>query len=108
MGLEYAPDEEKTPVDPQARKPTLDMLLEKMDEVRADTKLAVAEAREAKGHSQNTYNLQLELNESVKVVKTENEQLARRVRVLEAVRLWPAAVALAALVIAVLALLRTP
>lgn len=94
LGRIHVPDEDKTPTD---RTPTLEMLFQKIDEVGADAKLAVLEAREAKGHAQNTYNLQLDLNESVKAVEL-------RVRALELTRLWLPLVAIA---LAVLALLRS-
>lgn len=96
-------DADNTPVD---GKTTIEMVLDKLSEmglgleaVGADTKLAVAEAREAKGHALNTYDLQLELNEHVKRVE-------RRLVVVEVTRAWPAVVALVALGVAVLALLR--
>ena len=79
-------DADKTPVDGK-RPDLIEMVLEKLGEVGADTKLAVTEAREAKGHSQNTYNLQLELNEHVK-------KLDRRVKVVEATQLWLPVVAI--------------
>jgi hypothetical protein len=88
---------EKTPVDGRS---TLEMVLEKLGEVGEDAKLAVTEAREAKGHSIATYDLQLTLNERF-------NKLERRVVVVEVTRAWPAVIALAALVIATLALLRT-
>ena len=86
-------DADKTPVDGRT---TLEMVLEKLGEVGADAKLAVSEAREAKGHSQKTYNLQLQLNE-------QNKALTQRVRALELTRLW---LPVAAIVIAALALLK--
>jgi hypothetical protein len=86
-------DADKTPVDGRS---TLDMVLEKLGEVGDDAKLAVAEAREAKGHAQNTYNLQLNLNEHVKA-------LDLRVRVVERSRLW---LPVAALIVALVALLK--
>lgn len=87
-------DAEETPVD---RRTTLEMVLHKLGEVGADAKLAVTEAREAKGHSQNTYKLQLELNEHVKRVDL-------RLTVVERSRLW---LPIIAIVIAALALLRS-
>lgn len=86
-------DADKTPVD---GKTTLEMVLEKLGEVGRDAKLAVTEAREAKGHSQNAYNLLLEQNE-------EHKALSQRVRVLELTRFW---LPLAATVLAAIALLR--
>lgn len=90
-------DSEKTPVDGRT---TIEMVLEKLGEVGADAKLAVTEAREAKGHAQNTYNLQIDLNQRFNGVE-------RRLKVVEVTRVWPAVVALAALGLAVLALFRT-
>lgn len=84
---------DKTPVDGRT---TLEMVLEKLGEVGADAKLAVTEAREAKGHSQNTYNLQLELNEHVKRVDL-------RLAVVERTRLW---LPIVAILLAALALLK--
>lgn len=89
-------DSEKTPVDGRT---TIEMVLEKLGEVGADAKLAVTEAREAKGHAQNTYNLQIDLNQRFNGVE-------RRLKVVEVTRAWPAVVALAALGLAVLALFR--
>lgn len=86
-------DDEKTPTD---KKSTLEMVLEKLGEVGADAKLAVTEAREAKGHAQNTYNLQLKLNEHVKGLDV-------RLRVVEASHLW---LPVAAILLAAIALLR--
>ncbi len=90
-------DADETPVDGRT---TLEMVLEKLGEVGTDAKLAVTEAREAKGHALNTYDLQLELNEHVKRVE-------RRLVVVEVTRAWPAIVAIVALAIAVAALVRT-
>lgn len=90
-------DADKTPID---KRTTLEMVLEKLGEVGTDAKLAVSEAREAKGHALNTYDLQLELNEHVKRVE-------RRLLVVEVTRAWPALLALLALAIAVAALIRT-
>ena len=89
-------DDDKTPTD-GPRKTTLEMVLEKLGEVGHDAKLAVSEAREAKGHAQNTYDLQLQLNEHVKA-------LDLRVRVVERSRFWLPVVAI---LLAALALLRT-
>lgn len=86
-------DAEKTPRDGTS---TFEMILRKLGEVGVDAKLAVTEAREAKGHAQNTYNLQLDLNEHVK-------RLDQRLVVVEASRLW---LPLAAIVVAGLALLK--
>jgi ribosome-binding protein aMBF1 (putative translation factor) len=91
--------DEKTPVDATLSQPTLEMVLRKLDDVGHDTKLAVKEAREAKGHSQNTYNLQVELNQRF-------NRLEMRVRAVEVTRYWPAALALVALVVSALALLK--
>lgn len=71
----------KTPVDQEPNLDPIAMLSKKLDDVAADTKLAVTEAREAKGHSIKTYDLQLELNERTK----SNE---RRIKLLEATRFW--------------------
>lgn len=97
-------DADKTPVD---RKTTLEMVLEKLDAVGADTKLAIVEAREAKGYAceakdyaRATNDLQLEMNEELKNLK-------RRVRIVEAVRAWPAVVALVALFLATVAFIRS-
>jgi hypothetical protein len=87
-------DADKTPIDGRT---TLEMVLEKLGEVGTDAKLAVTEAREAKGHSQNTYNLQLELNEHVKRVDL-------RLAVVERTRLW---LPIIAILVAALALLRS-
>lgn len=86
-------DADKTPVDGRT---TLEMVLEKLGEVGEDAKLAVSEAREAKGHAQNTYNLQIQLNEHVKRVDL-------RLAVVERTRIW---LPIAALLIAGLALLK--
>jgi hypothetical protein len=90
-------DDELTPVD---RKSTLEMILERIEEVGTDAKLAVTEAREAKGHAQNTYNLQVGLNQRF-------NGMERRLAVVEFTRAWPAVVAVAALILAVFALIRT-
>ncbi len=90
-------DDDRTPVD---RKSTLEMILERIDEVGADAKLAVTEAREAKGHAQNTYDLQLGLNERF-------NGMERRLTVVEVTRAWPAVLALVALFVAIFALIRT-
>jgi hypothetical protein len=89
-------DADKTPVDGRT---TLEMVLQKLDEVGADAKLAVTEAREAKGHAQNAHNLQLDLNERFNGIE-------RRLVIVEITRAWPAIVAVAALFVAVVALLR--
>lgn len=89
-------DADRTPVD---GKTTLEMVLEKLGEVGADAKLAVTEAREAKGHAQNAHNLQLDLNERFNGIE-------RRLVIVEITRAWPAVVALAALFLAAVALLR--
>lgn len=90
-------DADKTPVD---GKTTLEMVLEKLVEVGTDARLAVTEAREAKGHAQNAHNLQLALNERFNGVE-------RRLKFVEVTKAWPAVIAIAALVTAVLALLRS-
>jgi hypothetical protein len=87
-------DEDKTPTD---GKSPIEMVLDKLNEVGHDAKLAVAEAREAKGHALKTYDLQLQLNEHVKRVE-------RRLVVVEASRFWLPLVAIA---LAALALART-
>ena len=89
-------DADKTPVDGRT---TLEMVLEKLGEVGTDAKIAVTEAREAKGHAQNTYNLQVDLNQRFNGVE-------RRLKVVEITRSWPAAVALVSLAVAALALLK--
>jgi hypothetical protein len=93
-------DADKTPIDGLS---PIEMILKKLGEVGADAKLAVTEAREAKGHaqaanghSQNTYNLQLKLNEHVKRVDL-------RLAVVERTRIW---LPLAAILLAALALLK--
>jgi hypothetical protein len=90
-------EDEKTPPDGRT---TFEMLLEKIGEVGADAKLAVTEAREAKGHAQNAHNLQLELNQRF-------NGMERRLVVVEVTRAWPAVVALAALFLACVALYRS-
>jgi hypothetical protein len=86
-------DADRTPID---RRDIIEMVLEKLGEVGADAKLAVTEAREAKGHAQNTYNLQIQLNEHVKRVDL-------RLAVVERTRIW---LPLVAVVIAALALIK--
>lgn len=86
-------DAEKTPRDGTS---TFEMILRKLGEVGTDAKVAVSQAREASGHAQNTYNLQLELNERVKALDI-------RVRIVERSRLW---LPMAAMFIALLALLK--
>jgi hypothetical protein len=87
-------DDEKTPVD---GKTPFEMVLDKLNEVGADTKVAVREAREAKSTALKTYDLQLQLNERIKRVD-------QRLMIVEASRLWLPLVALA---LAALALART-
>ncbi|UOF77326.1 hypothetical protein [Caudoviricetes sp.] len=91
-------DDEKTPVDPLG---PMEMILRKLGEVGTDAKLAVTEAREAKGHSQNTYNLQLELNEHLKTVDRRVTAISQRLVVVEASRVW---LPLIAIVLAAIAL----
>lgn len=100
MTLSIVPDEDKTPAD---GKTTIEMVLEKLVEIGHDARLAVAEAREAKGHAIATYNLLIEQNQRLNGF----EQRLRVVEQVERAKLWPAIVALAALVVAVFALLRT-
>lgn len=88
---------DQTPVDGRT---TLEMVLQKLGEIGDDAKLAVTEAREAKGHAQNTYNLQIDLNQRFNGVE-------RRLKVVEVTRAWPGVIAIAALVLAVFALLRS-
>lgn len=89
--------EENTPVD---RKSTLEMILERIDEVGTDAKLAVGEAREAKGHAQNTYNLQVDLNQRF-------NGMEKRLKVVEVTRAWPAVLAVSALLASLLALVKS-
>lgn len=90
-------DADQTPVD---RKSTLEMILERIDEVGADAKLAVGEAREAKGHAHNTYNLQVDLNQRF-------NGMEGRLKVVEIARAWPAVLAVAALLLSLLALVKS-
>jgi ribosome-binding protein aMBF1 (putative translation factor) len=87
-------EDDKTPIDGQT---PIEMVLDKLNKVGHDVKLAVSEAREAKGHALKTYDLQLELNEYQKTVD-------RRLTVIERTRFW---LPLVAILMAALALLRT-
>lgn len=86
--------EDKTPTD---NVTTLEMVFQKLDEVGADAKLAVTEAREAKGFAQAAAERAFQLNERFNLMD-------RRLTVVEASRLW---LPLIAIFLATLALLRT-
>lgn len=86
--MTLGPDE----LTPTKNETTLDLVLKRLNEVGAD-------ARDAKEYSRRTNDLQLELNERF-------NKLERRVAVVEVTQAWPAVIALAALALAVLAVVR--
>lgn len=83
-------DDDKTPVN---KKTPFEMVLEKLDEVGADAKLAVTESREAKDYARKTNDLQLQLNQRFNTLEL-------RVAAVERSRIWLPILALIAALVA--------
>ncbi len=95
LDIESSIANEATPV--ESPQDPFEMLSKKIDDVGADTKLAVSLAREANNTAVKTYNIALHLN-------ARSDRQDKRLLVIEAYHLW---LPLVAIVIATLALVRT-